>query len=214
MKAIFATTQDYLLGLNGTMPWALTEEYNKISKIDMDYFKEMTAGARVVMGYNTWVSIGEKPLKGRKDHFVITSKKGLTHQDSRVKFMTLQKFLKKYSRQDDIICIGGGKLYRELLPFFTEIYWNELNLNDEHYRNLLTKHFVDKEKVYLSRRIVHLLNHPQTAGMSEKATAMLIDSVGNTITFHRYGKNPFQINKINNEKFQTNQTSKTNKRIG
>jgi hypothetical protein len=37
--------------------------------------------------------------------------------------------------------------------------------------------------------------------MSEKATAMLIDSVGNTITFHRYGKNPFQINKTDNEKF-------------
>ena len=114
MKAIFATTQDYLLGLRGTMPWALTDEYKEIGKLDMDYFKEITREAKVVMGYNTWLSLGENPLKGRKEHFIITTKKDLTHDDERVKFIDLKTFLKKYSKED-IICIGGGQIYKELL---------------------------------------------------------------------------------------------------
>ena len=63
MKAIFATTQDYLLGLRGTMPWALTDEYKEIGKLDMDYFKEITREAKVVMGYNTWKSLLSSLLK-------------------------------------------------------------------------------------------------------------------------------------------------------
>ena len=73
MKAIFATTQNFLLGLDGTMPWCLSEDYNELGRMDMDYFKEITKNAKVVMGYNTWLSLGEKPLKGRKEHFIITS---------------------------------------------------------------------------------------------------------------------------------------------
>ena len=76
MKAIFATTQGKLLGLGGTMPWCHHECFAEIGKMDMSYFKEITKEANVVMGYNTWVSMGQKPLKverlttllqGRKD---------------------------------------------------------------------------------------------------------------------------------------------------
>ena len=108
MKAIFATTQNFLLGLDGTMPWCLSEDYNELGRMDMDYFKEITKNAKVVMGYNTWLSLGEKPLKGRKEHFIITTKKGLTHDDERVKFLDLKTFIKKYAFDEEIICIGGG----------------------------------------------------------------------------------------------------------
>lgn len=186
MKAIFATTQDYLLGLRGTMPWALTEEYKEIGKLDMDYFREITKESKVCMGYNTWLSIGEKPLNGRKEHFVITSKKGLVHEDERVKFISFEMFVKKYKHSDDIICIGGGMLYRSLLPYFKEIYWNELSLTDGHYENLL-KEFPN-DKVFLDRKLVHVLNNPVEHGLQEKATVLMFDKQGNTLTFHRYTK--------------------------
>lgn len=188
MKAIFATTQDYLLGMNGTMPWSLVEEYKEIGKLDMDYFREITREARVVMGYNTWLSIGQKPLKGRKEHFIITTKKGLTHEDSRVRFLDLKTFIKKYSKEKDIICIGGGKIYKELLPYYDEIYWNELSLNTEGYKKLLEEN--TDNKVYLSRKIVHVMTRPDDYKMREKATVMMLDTSGNTITYHRYTKKP------------------------
>ena len=186
MKAIFATTQDYLLGLKGTMPWALTEEYKEIGKLDMDYFREITKEAKVVMGYKTWQSIGEKPLKGRKEHYIITSHRGLTHEDERVKFISYDNFVKKYEYSDDIICIGGGMLYKSLMPYFSEIYWNELHLNDEHYKKLLEEN--KDTRVYLDRKLVHLMNNPQKYGMQEKATVLMFDKLGNTITYHRYTK--------------------------
>lgn len=185
MKAIFATTQDYLLGLRGTMPWALTDEYKEIGKLDMDYFKEITRDAKVVMGYNTWKSLGETPLKGRKEHFIITTKKDLTHDDERVKFLDLKTFLKKYSKED-IICIGGGQIYKELLPYYTEIYWNELVLDDT-YKKMLNAN--KDTRVYLNRKIVHLLKNPKEYGFREPTQVFMLDSKGNSITYNRFVKN-------------------------
>ena len=183
MKAIFATTQNFLLGLDGTMPWRHSEKFNELGKMDMTYFRELTKESKVVMGYNTWVSIGQKPLQGRKDHYIITTKKGLIHEDSRVRFMDLKTFLNKYSKEKDIICIGGGKIYKELLPYFTEIYWNELILEQAQFRKILNEH---KDKVYLSRRISHILENPLQHGFRQGNTIMNLDSQGNSITYKRY----------------------------
>lgn len=189
MKAIFATTQDNLLGLNDTMPWRLISDYKQISKLDMDYFREITKSSKVVMGYNTWISIGQKPLKGRKDHFIITTKRGLTHEDPRIRFIDLKSFVKKYSNDKDIICIGGGKIYLELMKYFDEIYWNEICLTTPQYKEMLNKN-KNSKKVYLSRKLVHLLNNPSEHEMKKNASVMIFDDLGNTITYNRYTKKP------------------------
>ena len=182
MKAIFATTQNYLLGIGGTMPWCHSEDYKELGKMDMDYFKEITKDSKVVMGYNTWVSIGQKPLKGRKEHYIITSKKDLSHDDSRVRFVDLKTFVKKYSKDKDLVCIGGGQIYKELLPYYTEIYWNELRMEEKDLKDIM-KRF--DNKVFLSRKIVHVLDNPVENNYREGSTVMTLDSKGNTITFKR-----------------------------
>lgn len=182
MKAIFATTQNFLLGLGGTMPWCHSDEYEELSKMDMSYFREMTKSCKVVMGYNTWKSIGEKPLNGRKEHFIITNKKGLVHDDERVRFMDLKTFIKKYAKED-VICIGGGQIYKELMPYYTEIYWNELKLDDSFFNEVIGNF---EDKVYLNRKLVHLLKYPEEFNFRETTTVMQLDSKGNTITYKRY----------------------------
>lgn len=57
------------IGLNNDLPWKGLVD----NKSDMQWFREKTKGKIVVMGYNTWVSIGRKPLPGRVN--VIISKK-------------------------------------------------------------------------------------------------------------------------------------------
>src|SRR5688572_11186912 len=64
MKAILACDRNMLMGLNGKLPFNCPA--------DMEHFKETTKGHIVVMGWNTWVSLGEKPLDDRIN-IVLTS---------------------------------------------------------------------------------------------------------------------------------------------
>ena len=187
MKAIFATTQSKLLGLGGTMPWCHHNCFSEIGKMDMSYFKEITKEANVVMGYNTWVSMGQKPLKGRKTHYIITRKKGLTHEDERVRFMDLNTFIKKYIHEENLFCIGGKQIYKALLPYFDEIYWNELKLCENYYFDML-KNFNEEEKVYLSGSVCHVIEYPTKHGFREPTMVMQLDDKCNVITYKRFTK--------------------------
>ena len=56
------------LGLNNELPWRNTEEGKK----DMKFFRTQTRGCAVLMGYNTWKSIG-RLLPGRLNIIVTKS---------------------------------------------------------------------------------------------------------------------------------------------
>lgn len=64
ISAILAVGKDGEIGLNGGLPWR--------SKGDMQHFKNLTSGHCVLMGMNTYNSIG-RPLPNRTN-IVITSK--------------------------------------------------------------------------------------------------------------------------------------------
>lgn len=186
MKAILATTHDYLLGLNGGLPWGASSEFNELSKMDMDYFREITKGTKVVMGYKTWLSLNERPLKGRREHYIITSKRNLKHADKRVKFMCLEDFLGRYVT-DDVVCIGGASLYNELLNHCNEVYWNELTFKNNPFEK------IDGDGVnpiYLTERNINMLQNPSDFGFRPPAKVLIFDSNGNSIIFHRFIKNP------------------------
>ncbi len=58
--AVVAMASDRAIGLNGTMPWHLSE--------DLKLFKRLTMGHPVLMGRKTWESLGKwKPLPGRQN---------------------------------------------------------------------------------------------------------------------------------------------------
>lgn len=56
---VWAQSADAVIGVDGTLPWHLPE--------DMAHFREVTAGALVVMGRATWASLPPRfrPLPGR-----------------------------------------------------------------------------------------------------------------------------------------------------
>jgi len=53
---IIAIAQNYAIGRGGTLPWHYSA--------DLKFFKQTTTGSAIVMGFNTWRSIG-KPLPNR-----------------------------------------------------------------------------------------------------------------------------------------------------
>ena len=65
MKAIVCMTPDTGIGYRNSLPWR--------SKKEMAYFKEKTTGKgnnAVIMGYNTFRSLGFRPLPNRRNYIM------------------------------------------------------------------------------------------------------------------------------------------------
>ena len=83
---------------------------------DMKFFRETTMGHTVVMGGNTLRSFpGQKPLKNRVN---IVLSRGQVRDDCIIVRSYEQLKTEMKNREDeDIFVIGGGEIYRELLPY-------------------------------------------------------------------------------------------------
>lgn len=117
IKIIAAVSDNDVIGLeNGSLPWILPS--------DLKHFKELTIGNTVVMGYNTWKSLGEKPLANRVNLILSRKKRPLPRKrEVRQIHNPMQIFgLPKGWQQGDIWIIGGGKVYETYLPMATELY--------------------------------------------------------------------------------------------
>ena len=83
---------------------------------DMKFFRETTMGHTVVMGGNTLRSFpGQKPLKNRTN---IVLSRGQVRDDCVIvrSYAELKELLK--TRKDELVfVIGGGEVYKALLPY-------------------------------------------------------------------------------------------------
>ena len=83
---------------------------------DMKFFRETTMGHTVVMGGNTLRSFpGQKPLKNRVN---IVLSRGQVRDDCVIvrSYEALKKELKA-RQNEEIFIIGGGEIYKALLPY-------------------------------------------------------------------------------------------------
>lgn len=90
---------------------------------DMKYFRSMTTGHVVVMGRKTLESFPEsKPLPNRAN-IVLTRDQGYQAPGAVVvhSMEELKEELEKYPGEE-IFVIGGGQIYRELLPLCDKAY--------------------------------------------------------------------------------------------
>lgn len=110
MQAIVAMDQHDVIGHDGQMPWSLPN--------DLKHFKEITMGHTVIMGRKTFESIG-RPLPNRTN-VVVTRNQDFHHEGIIIEH-DLDEIPKKYDREDAFI-IGGGELYKALLPYVKRLY--------------------------------------------------------------------------------------------
>lgn len=98
------------------LPWILPG--------DLANFRKLTTGNTVVMGWNTWRSIGEKPLPNRMNIVLSRTKRKLP-RSRWVKqiFSPTDIFdLPSSKRPGKIFIIGGAQTYRAYLPIVDEMY--------------------------------------------------------------------------------------------
>ena len=83
---------------------------------DMKFFRETTMGHTVVMGGNTLRSFpNQKPLKNRVN--IVLSRGQVRDDCVIVRSYDELKTAMKARKNEDIFVIGGGEVYRELLPY-------------------------------------------------------------------------------------------------
>ena len=106
MELIAAVYNDWGIGANGTQPVALSA--------DRKFFRETTKGATVIVGRRTVEDFpGQKPLPGRKNIVLsrsIPELSGFTVCADGEQAMELTK------EDPRVFVIGGGTVYRQLLP--------------------------------------------------------------------------------------------------
>ncbi|HLA95512.1 MAG TPA: dihydrofolate reductase [Pyrinomonadaceae bacterium] len=105
---IVAIAKNFAIGKDGKLPWHYSA--------DLKHFKETTTGHAVVMGSNTWRSIG-KPLPNRLNIVLSRSAQIDTGNDliflrSEKEAIDLAAYLKC-----DLFVIGGSKTYAEFAGF-------------------------------------------------------------------------------------------------
>lgn len=109
----WAQSANGVIGRNGTLPWHLPE--------DMKHFRELTAGATVLMGRRTWESLPPRfrPLPGRRN--LVLSR---TPQEGVETFPDLSQALAAVS--GDVWVMGGAAVYRAALPLADRIVVTEI----------------------------------------------------------------------------------------
>ena len=103
-----STELGFPIGVKGNLPWKCKE--------DMKWFKETTMGHVVIMGRNTYDSIGG-PLTGRKN--IIVTSKDIDYNGSEEVYVKSSvedaiNFGKTIST-DDVFIIGGASIYKYVL---------------------------------------------------------------------------------------------------
>ena len=96
---------------------------------DMKFFRETTKGHKVFMGENTWKSLpGKLP---NREHYVLTREPENIPKD--VNTVTdLEKYIKENKDTDEkIFVIGGGMVYKQMLPHAKEMFLTEIDANAE-----------------------------------------------------------------------------------
>ena len=122
ISAIVAVDTNWGIGFNGNLLEHIPE--------DLKYFKELTSGHCVMMGRKTWDSLPKKPLPNRKNYIISNSQPAILG-DNTIRFqMDDAKTFLNYT-WEDIFIIGGGVIYKELLPYCDRVYVTKIFKNHD-----------------------------------------------------------------------------------
>lgn len=119
ISMIAAMAHDRVIGKDNQMPWHLPA--------DLAHFKRVTLGKPVLMGRKTFESIG-RPLPGRRN-LVISRNPGYQAEGIEVVgSVEAALALLAGNSVEELMVIGGGHLYAEMLPSADCLYLTRIDL--------------------------------------------------------------------------------------
>ena len=129
MEAIVAVFSDWGIGSEGTQQLVL--------KADRAHFRELTAGAAVIVGRRTLGDFpGGRPLKGRQN--IVVTRQDLTIEGAEVAHST-EEALALAAKYPRALVIGGASVYRQFLPYVDTVHVTKIDCaprSDSFFENL------------------------------------------------------------------------------
>ncbi len=137
------------IGINNSLPWHLPE--------DLAHFKKNTSGHPIIMGRNTFESIG-RPLPNRRN--IVITRNAEWHHDG-IEIVNSLEQAQSVVKNEDAFIIGGAQIYQQAMAvahrlvvteieqeyacdaFFPAIdtqYWQEV-AREKHYSETQNLHY-------------------------------------------------------------------------
>ena len=119
LSIIVAVAQNMAIGRDNDLLWHISD--------DLRRFKAITGGHTVIMGRRTFDSLPKKPLPKRRN-IVLTRDEAFHYDVPATATGTLEvahsipALFKMIEGEEETFLIGGGTLYRDLLPFVSSMY--------------------------------------------------------------------------------------------
>jgi len=115
ISIIAAMAKNRVIGCNGQLPWCLPS--------DLKRFRELTMGHVLLMGRQTYESIG-KPLEGRRT--IILSRQSDYSASGCLVAANMEEALKLAVGAGQVFICGGEDIYKQSLNLAEQIYLTEL----------------------------------------------------------------------------------------
>lgn len=120
ISMIAAMDRERLIGAHNSLPWRLPA--------DMQWFRRQTMGKPVVMGRNTYASIG-RPLPGRQN-IVLSRNPKLSIEGCRI-IHDLDQLAAVVNDAPEVMIMGGAAIYELALPLADRLYLTTIEASFE-----------------------------------------------------------------------------------
>ena len=118
---IAAIDKNNAIGKNNKMAWHIPR--------DFAFFKQYTLHKPIIMGRKTWVSLPKKPLPERRN--IILSKQLDFYEENAEVFHSIDEVFSQLKQEKEMVIIGGEQIYKQFMPYATDILLTEVNLQIE-----------------------------------------------------------------------------------
>jgi dihydrofolate reductase len=115
---IVARSTQGVIGVDNELPWRLPA--------DLKHFKATTLGHPIIMGRNTWESLG-RALPERRN-IVISRTPGFAAEDAET-FQSLEDALDACATSEKVFIIGGAQVYEQAIDLVDKMIITEVELD-------------------------------------------------------------------------------------
>jgi len=122
LSIISAVAENRIIGNKNTLPWHMPADFK--------YFKEATLGKVIVMGLNTFKSIGEKPLPDRKN-IILNNDVDYIPPEGCFVARSIDELLEMTKNEPEVMICGGASVYKQFLPLAQKLYLTYIHQNFE-----------------------------------------------------------------------------------
>jgi len=123
ITGIVAVDSNQGIGLKNSLPWPYLH-------YDMLWFKHITDGQYILMGRNTWESLGKRTLPSRKN-IVVSSRIDFDMEIWMKSVDDALEYYKIHSGKKELFIIGGANIYQQCLDKVDRWYVTEINKHYE-----------------------------------------------------------------------------------